>query len=544
MGVNVTVSPDLGGAPPSDAESLGRLIVSLSARRATGALALRNHETVRRLWIFQGIFCRAESNDDADSLGALLVRKGWIPEGRLAEIKARQRTAAMETQDLPLMPEDLPAGATLRHAQRMQLQEVAASAFGWNTVTCELSSPAPALPESVGLNVDPIGVIADGFLRFAPAGVVDRILRRLGDGPIVIPGDWRRHEAALGDVFGAPLVTHLTSGPRPLREMLAGAADDAAAKRAAAAFAVIGVFPAGAAPAENQEPRAAAKLGPSSGVHAVVGPRSGSHAKMTAVDPRQAARPKADAALAEAKAAEAAADWDKARAAMARAIDAYPKDSEFHARMGWYAFKCPSLESAERLRLSAYHLEYALSLDPSDHFPHYYSGCVFGSQGNIGRAKVELTAALKASPGFQPAKDALDKLSAKKDPEADAAAAKVSVFAPPSAPSRVKKLVVAAVLVAMGCLAITFGGGGGTKLITLSPAVLGTSLGFKSSQTRGQTLTIQVDESWDGLSLPDREREVSAIAGNAKSRGLDEVLVYRKGLLAAHLMDGKIVTVR
>src|SRR5438132_1023956 len=153
-------------------------------------------------------------------------------------------------------------------------------------------------------------------------------------------------------------------------------------------------------------------------------------------------------AAADAKTAADSGDWDGARAAMSRAIDAAPTTANFHALMAWYTFQCSTVSLAfERQRIAEHHINVALEIDPDNAQAHYCQGLIWAGGGNTTRARIALSTALKTRPDFQAAAQALDKLGKVNEPEPvpelDRPVAK-------SRPSVLIPLALATVLVAAG----------------------------------------------------------------------------------------------
>jgi Flp pilus assembly protein TadD len=121
-------------------------------------------------------------------------------------------------------------------------------------------------------------------------------------------------------------------------------------------------------------------------------------------------------AAAEAKAAADQGDWDTARAAMTKAIDAASDNASYHALMAWYTYQCSLQPAFERQRLAEHHLSGALEMEPENAQAHYYQGLLWAGGGNTTRARIALSTALNLKPNFQAASQALDKLGKGSEP--------------------------------------------------------------------------------------------------------------------------------
>jgi len=231
-------------------------------------------------------------------------------------------------------------------------------------------------------------------------------------------------------------------------------------------------------------------------------------------------------AAAEAKACADQGDWDGARAAMARAIDAASDNAGHHALMAWYTHQCSLQPDFERQRLAEHHLNVALDLEPENAQAHYYQGMMWAGGGNTTRARIALSTALNLKPSFQAAAQALDKLG--KQP---AAKETTSTFARPKARPKTKLVLPLAL-----ATALTAAGAGAGLYYSSQPAgaadlakQLGTKLPLLSTSRAGpglQDLHVDVGPSWAKLSPSDQTNEMLTIARGALGIGIQNVFVY------------------
>lgn len=258
------------------------------------------------------------------------------------------------------------------------------------------------------------------------------------------------------------------------------------------------------------------------------GPTTLRNLKAVSTAPAQSpARQAADAAQAEAKTMEQMGQWDRAREAMARAIDAAPKESDFHARMGWYTYKNAEMPSAERERLWKYHLEYALELNPNELLARHYLGAIYANQGNLGRARLELAAALKIDPSFKPSRDGLDRLGKpSKAEERQAAMAQYGPLGRRKPKNKVAGLVVGLFFASIP-LAISLVMGDPDRVLEFSATDLGATVELWSARREQKMLLLQFEaESWDKLSANDQESELLRIGKNAETLGMTEIIAF------------------
>jgi hypothetical protein len=219
-------------------------------------------------------------------------------------------------------------------------------------------------------------------------------------------------------------------------------------------------------------------------------------------------------------------DWDGARAAMARAIDAASDNASYHALMAWYTYQCSLQPDFERQRLAEHHLKVALEMEPENAQAHYYQGMMWAGDGNTTRARIALSTALNLDPNLPAAAQALDKLG--KQP---AAKEPTGTFARPRARSKPKlvlPLALATVLTAIGAGTGLYYSGQPAGAADLAKQ-LGTKLPLLSTSRAGpglQDLHIDVGPTWGKLSPSDQTNEMLTIARGAQGIGVQNVFVY------------------
>jgi tetratricopeptide (TPR) repeat protein len=236
-------------------------------------------------------------------------------------------------------------------------------------------------------------------------------------------------------------------------------------------------------------------------------------------------------AAAEAKAAGDAGDWDGARAAMAKAIDADANNAGYHALMAWYTWQCSIQPAFERQRLAEHHLSVALEMDPENAQAHYYQGLIWAGGGNTTRARIALATALNLKPNFQAAATALDKLS--KVSETSTSASKEMERTTFARPHKTKaKLVLP---LAIATLLMGAGGGAAMYFSGQQPGIsdlakqLGTKLPLVSASragSSGQDLHLDVGKAWGALGAGDQTNELHNIARGAQAMKIVNVFVY------------------
>jgi len=232
-------------------------------------------------------------------------------------------------------------------------------------------------------------------------------------------------------------------------------------------------------------------------------------------------------AAAEAKACADSGDWDGARAAMAKAIDAASDSADYHALMAWYTYQCSLHPAFERQRLAEHHLSVALEMEPENVSAHYYQGMIWAGGGNTTRARIALSTALNLRPNFQAAAQALDKLNKVAEPSRETT---TTTYARPklSKAKMVVPLAIGTLLCAGLAAAVLFAGNQppgaddlakklGTQLPLLSTSRVGSSM---------QDLHIDVGTAWGKLSPSEQAGEMNVIAKGAQTMGIVNVFVY------------------
>jgi tetratricopeptide (TPR) repeat protein len=234
-------------------------------------------------------------------------------------------------------------------------------------------------------------------------------------------------------------------------------------------------------------------------------------------------------AAAEAKVCAEQGQWDDARAAMARAIDADASNATFHALMGWYTSQSSLQPATERQRLAEHHLGVALEIDQNSCLAHYYQGLIWAGGGNGTRARIAFNNALSINPKFQPAQQALERIS--KGPAEPTGSSEVPR---PNAYRRAGKRRTAVVPLAIATLAMAVIGGVVLYLLQLPPGAselarqLGTHLPIASASRAGngaQDLYVDFGKSWQALSKQEQDEELHTIANGARAMAIVNVFV-------------------
>jgi tetratricopeptide (TPR) repeat protein len=248
-------------------------------------------------------------------------------------------------------------------------------------------------------------------------------------------------------------------------------------------------------------------------------------------------------AATEAKLCADKGEWDAARAAMTRAIDATPSNAGYHALMAWYTYQCSIQPAFERQRLAEHHLSVALELEPENHQAHYYQGLIWAGGGNTTRARIALAQALTLKPGFQAAAQALDKINKAATNEPSASQV---VERPAFGRSRKAKLVLP---LAIATVLMAAGGGYAIYVSGQQPGAselaqqLGTKLEIASASrvgSGGQDLHVDVGISWAKLPAGEQSAEMETIARNAQGLGIVNIFVYSASEPVAESHAGKV----
>jgi tetratricopeptide (TPR) repeat protein len=251
-----------------------------------------------------------------------------------------------------------------------------------------------------------------------------------------------------------------------------------------------------------------------------------------AADPRRA-----EPAIAEAKAAADSGDFDGARAALVRALDARSNDPSLHALMAWYTHQSLGLAEHERNRLAEHHLQVALELDPQNAQAHYYQGMIWATDGNATRGRISLNTALRIQPDFSAAVRALESLNGR----ADETPAPVEARSPrPSPPSRRRSILVATFAVVLGGGAAFLFLGGRDAALDSTAAELGTRLTLISVSKVNRDLYLDAGSSWRSQADADRAQEMATIAQKAQGLGYENVFVFSNSQAVAESHGGAV----
>jgi hypothetical protein len=236
----------------------------------------------------------------------------------------------------------------------------------------------------------------------------------------------------------------------------------------------------------------------------------------------------------EARAAAGSGNWDVARAAMGRAIEAEPNHAGYHAYMAWYTSQCTSIPIGERQRLAEHHLAVSFELDANCAEGHYVQGRMWQGDGNTTRARMELDAAVKVRPNYPSAVAALVGL---KEPAKESAAGSSGKL-PGQSKSRASKLrlplAVGAVLVGVVGGAAFFLASDGGENSNLAHQ-LGTTMRINSASRQQIDLYIEVQGAWEKLDDTDKSNEMQQIAQHVEALGIKNVFVYDNAQIVAEV---------
>jgi len=237
----------------------------------------------------------------------------------------------------------------------------------------------------------------------------------------------------------------------------------------------------------------------------------------------------------EARAAAASGNWDGARAAMGRAIEAEPNHAGYHAYMAWYTSQCSSIPIGERQRLAEHHLAVSFELDPNCAEGHYVQGRMWQGDGNTTRARMELDTAVKMRPNYPSAVAALVGL---KEPPKEPTSASNGKPVGQGKRRGIGKLrlplAVGAVLVgAVSGAAFFFSGDGGEN--TELARQLGITMKVNSASRQQTDLYLEVQGAWEKLDDTDKSNEMQQIVQHAEALGIKNVFVYDNAQIVAEV---------
>ncbi len=238
-------------------------------------------------------------------------------------------------------------------------------------------------------------------------------------------------------------------------------------------------------------------------------------------------------AASEAHVAASFGEWEKARTAMARALDEAPNDPELHATMAWYTNRSAAIDPVDRLRLAQHHLNVSLELSPNNPYAPYFQGRVWADQGNGARARIAFEAALRLDPAYRPAQQAIDRLDGKRTPVVG-----VPIMGRAKKRPRLRSPALFGALAALGAMLVAGRFlSAGQDLVDLKDK-LGTGMPLFSSDERGNELHLDFGDIFVRMPRHEREYEMLTIAGGAKKLGYLNVFVHGNGKLIGEAHNG------
>lgn len=247
-------------------------------------------------------------------------------------------------------------------------------------------------------------------------------------------------------------------------------------------------------------------------------------------------RLEADELVKQARNAELSRDFAKARELLGKAIDLRSRDADLHALKGWYTFNTSTIEWNERLRLTNYHINYALELNQNDPVVQLCWGKVQAAQGNKAGARAAVDNALRLKPDWKDAKALLDQINLAITPPPEVIVS--WKLTKKSSLGRTIALAVVAALVAGGAAAYHLVSTDffGRRALARD---LGTRLKLIGAPQAGGALWLSVDKrDWEKLDEAGKLEELNRLAGKLEERGLKEIKIFSGGLPAALVQKG------
>jgi serine/threonine protein kinase len=176
-----TGAPTLHG--PLNQWAFVRLVYKMYADRATGCLELRRGDLVKTLYFRRGRAQYIASNQHNELLGPFMVANGFISQANIDIALARAKSTGGRLGDL-LVGLNLIKPFQLYQVLERQLRAKFIDAFGWDSGTFAYFDGVVPPGDIVPLDIDPIGVLADGVRDRVPLSVLEPMFQDKLDMPV------------------------------------------------------------------------------------------------------------------------------------------------------------------------------------------------------------------------------------------------------------------------------------------------------------------------------------------------------------------------
>lgn len=168
---------EAGPGAPAQAGALNqwaflRLVYQTYANRGTGCLELRRGEMVKSLYFRRGCAQYIASNQHGELLGPFMVANGFISQSDIDMALARAKSTGGRLGDL-LIGLNLIKPFQLYQVLERQLRAKFIDAFGWDSGTYAWYEGMTPPVDIVPLDIDPVGVLAEGVRERVPLSVLE-----------------------------------------------------------------------------------------------------------------------------------------------------------------------------------------------------------------------------------------------------------------------------------------------------------------------------------------------------------------------------------
>jgi len=166
--------PNIGLTGNLKTMSLADLLQWTSLGRKTGALVLRNHSLVKKVFFRDGVIVGSATNDPTEYLGQILISEGIISEQQLKEAIDRQRRSRVMLGRI-LVRQGLVTEAKVADILRRKAQETIYSLFLWNEAEFEFVEEEIAPGQQVLISIGVDEVLLEGLRRFDTAKLIREV---------------------------------------------------------------------------------------------------------------------------------------------------------------------------------------------------------------------------------------------------------------------------------------------------------------------------------------------------------------------------------
>ena len=214
LGADVAVSPDVGQPMAGDFHQtpLPRLLIDLYEKRATGVLELRRGRIEKRIELVIGHPIAVSSNQRHEMLGHFLEAKNLISKALHQQALERAHDEGEKLGEALIELGALTAPELMRHLTAQARFKIT-GALRWPDGAWSFRPSRELFDRAQGAALDPVAVVLLGLRKTSNIEEAARLLGEHAGRQLAFTATGDRHRAAVGRIFGEPLLAALATRP-------------------------------------------------------------------------------------------------------------------------------------------------------------------------------------------------------------------------------------------------------------------------------------------------------------------------------------------